>query len=102
MRDRVNGKLSTSGEGAESLAIEAIGFLAAEPERLDRFLSLSGLGPHNLRQAATSPGFLAAVLDYLATDEPLLIAFAAAQGVDPGAVSCARDRLAGPPAESSP
>jgi hypothetical protein len=99
---RVNGKLSTGREGAESMAIAALGFLAAEPERLARFLALSGLGPHKLRQAATSPGFLAAVLDHLAADERLLVAFAATEGVDPGAVAGARDALSGPPVESSP
>ncbi len=102
MAQRVNGKLSTGREGAETVAIAALGFLVADPERLARFLALSGLGPHNLRQAATSPGFLAAVLDHLAADEPLLIAFAAAQGIDPAAVTGARDKLSGPAAESSP
>jgi len=99
---RVNGKLSTGRDGAETIAIAALGFLAAEPERLARFLALSGLGPHNLRQAATTPGFLGAVLDHLAADERLLVAFAAAQGVEPGAVTGARDALSGPLAESSP
>ena len=102
MAPQVNGKLSTGRQDAETIAIAALGFVAAEPERLARFLALSGLGPHNLRQAATSSGFLAAVLDHLAADERLLVAFAAAEGVDPGAVTGARDALAGPPAESSP
>lgn len=102
MRHRVNGRLSAGGEGAQTVAIDALGFLAADPERLARFLALSGLGPHNLRQAATSPGFLAAVLDHLAADEPLLLAFAAAQGIDPAAVIRARDALSGPAGESSP
>jgi hypothetical protein len=102
LAQRVNGKLSTGREGAESVAIAALGFLAAEPERLARFLALSGLGPHSLRQAATSPGFLAAVLDHFAADERLLVAFAADQGVDPGAVIGARDTLSGRPADSSP
>ena len=102
MPHRVNGRLSIGVEGAQTVAIDALGFIAAEPERLARFLALSGLGPHNLRQAATSPGFLAAVLDHLAADEPLLLAFAAAQGIDPAAVTRARDRLSGPSAESPP
>ena len=102
MAQRVNGKLSTGREGAETIAIAALSFLAAEPERLARFLALSGLGPHNLRQAATLPGFLAAVLDHLGADEPLLVAFAAAQRVDPAAVTGARVALSGPPAETSP
>ena len=99
---RVNDRLSKGGDGPQTVAIDALGFLAGEPERLARFLALSGLGPHNLRQAATSPGFLAAVLDHLAADEPLLLAFAAAQGIDPAAVTRARDRLSGPSAESPP
>jgi len=98
---RVNGKLSTSGGGAESLAIGALEFLAADPERLARFLALSGLGPHNLRQSAASPGFLAAVLDYLVADERLLVAFAGQRGLDPSNVAAARDALSGPPADSS-
>ena len=102
MRDRVNDKPSAAGAGADALAIDALGFLAADPERLARFLALSGLGPHNLRRAAASPEFLAAVLDYLAADEALLLAFAAAEGVAPNAVISARARLVGPPPESSP
>ncbi len=76
-------------------AIAALGFLAADPERLARFLALSGLGPHNLRRAAASATFLGAVLDYLADDEKLLVAFAEAQGWRPADVSRARETLAG-------
>ncbi len=84
MRQAVNAKLST-GKSGEAMAIAALGFLAAEESRLERFLALSGLGPHNLRQAAADPGFLAAVLDYVAADERLLVAFAASRGLDPAA-----------------
>jgi hypothetical protein len=81
----------------DSLAIAAIGFLAADPDRLQRFLALSGLGPHNLRRAAADPSFLTAVLDYLVGDEPLLITFARDQGCSPAEVVRARDALGGPP-----
>ncbi len=40
MAQRVNGKLSTGAKGAETIAIAALGFLAADPERLARFLAL--------------------------------------------------------------
>ena len=89
--------------GAESFAADAaiagLGFLADDPERLERFLALSGLGPHNLRQAAADPSFLGAVLDYLAGDEPLLIAFASHRGWRPADVVRARDALARPAPE---
>ena len=46
---------------AESLAITALAFLAAEPERLGRFLALTGIGPESIRAAAHQPQFLLAV-----------------------------------------
>ncbi|MFZ3326495.1 MAG: DUF3572 domain-containing protein [Methylocella sp.] len=83
---------------AESIAIEVLTFLAGNPVRRDRFLALSGLGPDNLRAAAGEPGFLAAILDHLASDESLLLAFAARAGREPSAIAKARDILS-PPAE---
>ncbi len=80
---------------AEEAAIAALGFLAADDARLERFLALSGLGPHNLRRAAADPAFLSAVLDYVAADEALLVAFAERQGWPPEDVMTARARLAG-------
>ena len=51
---------------ATDAGIAALAFLAEDEERLSRFLALSGLGPHNLREAAAQPTFLGAVLEYLA------------------------------------
>jgi hypothetical protein len=82
-------------EAAEALAIAALGFIAGEPERLGRFLALSGLGPDSIRAAAREPRFLAGVLDHVAGDEELLLAFAGAHGVAPDAVMHARATLAG-------
>ncbi|MGH6796726.1 MAG: DUF3572 domain-containing protein [Methylocella sp.] len=83
---------------AESMAIEVLTFLAGNPPRLDRFLALSGLGRDNLRAAAGEPGFLAAILDHLANDERLLLAFATNTGHAPATIAKARDILS-PPAE---
>ena len=52
-------------ESAENLAISALAFLAGDPERLGRFLSLTGIGPEAIRKAATEPAFLAGVLDHV-------------------------------------
>lgn len=81
---------------AEDIAIRALGFLASDPERLDRFLSLTGLGPENLRAAAQTPGFLASVLDHVASDESLLMALAGNLGVSPDAVARAHRTMAAP------
>ena len=82
-----------TSELAAEIAISALQFLASDPERLERFLALSGLGPHNLRKAAVEPTFLGAVLDYLVADEALLIAFAESAGLSPERVTAARDAL---------
>jgi hypothetical protein len=81
-------------DDAESVAIEALGFLAGEPQRLMRFLSLTGLEPETVRDAAAQPGFLAAVLDYVAGDETVLVACAGATGLRPEAIVAAQRTLA--------
>ena len=85
---------SSTGENeAQDLAVAALTWLAEDAERLQRFLAVSGLGPQNLRSAAAAPGFLAAILDYLAANEPLLITFAAYRKCPPETVMQARRRL---------
>ena len=70
-------------EEAETIAVRALAFLAADPQRLARFLDLTGLRPDTLRAAAREPHFLARVLDHVAADEALLIEAAADQGIAP-------------------
>ncbi len=53
---------------AEVLAIQALSFLAGEPEELGRFLALVGIGPGSLRAAAADPRFLAGVLEVLSRE----------------------------------
>ncbi len=94
---------STVGVGSgQDLAVEALGFLAADETRLERFLAVTGLGPHNLRSAAAAPGFLVSVLDYLAADEALLVAFAAEAGRRPEDVMRAYQAMRRPPSASDP
>ena len=59
-------------EAAEMLAIQALGFIAAEPERLDAFLAATGLTLERLRESATEPDFLAGVLEHMLADESSL------------------------------
>ena|SRR5438270_14057356 len=101
-RNLSNQRLSTTREGAETLAVSALAFLAAEPARLGRFLSMTGLGPETLRRAASAPGFHASVLNYLAADEPLLIAFASGQSIEPSRVKSALGMLEGRPVDPDP
>ena len=63
-------------EEAENVALHAFSFLTGDEERLGRFLAVSGLVPDTIRSVASSPGFFAGILDYVVSDEPLLIALA--------------------------
>jgi hypothetical protein len=82
-------------EAAEMLAIQALGFIAAEPERLEAFLAATGLTLERLRESATEPDFLTGVLEHMLADESLLLAFAESAAIDPAAVARARNALGG-------
>jgi hypothetical protein len=91
-RDRTDG---SRREAAETLAITALAYLAAEPEHLGRFLAVTGIGPESIREAARDPGFLAGVLDHISGDEALLLAFARDRSLDPAEIGHARAALGG-------
>ena len=77
---------SSSNEQAEAIAIQALGFVASDLELLPRFLAMTGIEAHSIRQAAGEPGFLAGVLQFILAHEPTLLRFAEETGVAPGAV----------------
>jgi hypothetical protein len=80
-------------EVAEFVAIQALSFLASDPERLGLFLTESGIGPQTLRTSAADPKFLAGVLDFIARDDATVKAFAEASQLTPEAVMNAREVL---------
>jgi len=92
---RGGGDGGAARDAAEVLAVDALSFLAAEPERLGRFLALTGIGPDEIRSAATAPHFLAGVLDHIVGDERLLIEFAAHARIKPEAVMRAAAAIGG-------
>ena len=80
-------------EVAEIVAIQALTFVAGDPERLGLFLAESGLGPETLRTAAANPQFLAHVLDFVMRDDATVKAFADATQLHPTNVAAARQVL---------
>jgi hypothetical protein len=100
MKSARRSSASDRQESAAELAVAALTFLAGEEDRLGRFLALTGIAPASLRAAAREPGFLLGVLDHVAADEDLLLAFAKESGIDPGEVLQARDALAGWPGDT--
>ncbi len=77
------------------LAIQALAFIAEEPDRMGAFLAASGIAPDTIRSAARSPNFLAGVLEHMLADESLLLAFADRAGLDPAEIARARRALGG-------
>lgn len=88
-------KTQNHSEEAEIVAINAIGFLAADAERLQRFLDLSGLDVAAIRAGAASPAFLGGILDHLLGDESLLLVFAEDQQLRPERIAELRRKLPG-------
>ena len=86
---------SHGGEEAEIIALKALGFLASDSERLQRFVDLTGLSLQAIRQSASEPAFLGGVLDHVLADQTLLLLFAEAAELDPGAVERSRRQLPG-------
>jgi uncharacterized protein DUF3572 len=86
---------SASQEAAEMLAVQALAFIAEQPEHLTVFLNATGLTSAGIREAAREPGFLGGVLEHMLGDESLLLAFAASAGIDPADIARARAALGG-------
>jgi len=62
-------RLQNARQAAEIVAIQALSFIAGEPERLGLFLAETGIGPETLRQSAADPQFLASVLGFIMRDD---------------------------------
>ena len=77
-------------EVAEIVAVQALSFIAGDPERLGLFLAESGIGPETLRTAAADPQFLASVLDFVLRDDATVKAFASVSQLHPTNIAAAR------------
>lgn len=83
----------SSREAAEALAVQALGFVASDPELLPRFLAITGIEAQQIRRAAMEPGFLAGVLQFILAHEPTLLRFSQEAGIAPGEVGRAARAL---------
>jgi Protein of unknown function (DUF3572) len=76
-------QVSLDRNEAETIALRALGFVAEDEDRIGAFMGETGISPDDLREQATSPAILTAVLDYLTRDESLLLMFAANADIQP-------------------
>lgn len=82
-----------SVDESQQIAISGLIFLAEDEKRLERFFSLTGIAPDDIRERAKTADFQAAILEYLLADESLLLVFCANKGVKPEEVEPARNQL---------
>lgn len=82
-----------SDDEAEAIAVQALTFLAGDPERFGRFLAMTGLRADGIRAAAAEPGFFVGVLRHVTGWEPDLLAFAQSAEITPAEVHAAAIRL---------
>jgi len=65
----------SSRDAAESMALQALGWLASQPELLPDFMAATGAAPETLRDAASQPEFLGAVMDFILSEDAMVTAF---------------------------
>jgi hypothetical protein len=80
---------------AEALALQVLAFVLADPKQISRFLALTGSTPQDLREVASSRELQIATLDYLLSDETLLLNYCKEAGIDPARIAPAHALLAG-------
>ncbi len=83
-------------EVSEIVAIQALTFIAGDPERLGLFLSETGIGPETLRSSARDPEFLVNVLDFILRDDATVKAFSNSSQLHPTTIQAARQALGDP------
>jgi hypothetical protein len=76
-----------------AIALRALAATLGEQRLAERFISLSGIEPPELRQRASDPDVLVALLRFLEAHEPDLVAIAGELGVKPVELVAARREL---------
>jgi hypothetical protein len=82
-------KRRISPDLAQELAIAALHYLAQDEDRLNGFLTNTGLSADNLREAANEPQFMSVLLDYITSDDTLVLSLAAEANVAPETIAAA-------------
>ncbi|MGI9402266.1 MAG: DUF3572 domain-containing protein [Rhizobiaceae bacterium] len=77
-------------EIAEDLALKGLQYIAGDVELLQKFIAVTGVSPKDLRKVADRRDFKVGLLEFFASDEPTLLAFAASIGENPQLISDAR------------
>ena len=94
-RDSAGNGIMSGKLQAEVVALRALGWIAGQEDLLGLFMGASGARPEDMRDRAQDPAFLGAVLDFLLTEDRLVIAFCDAERLPYTAPGVARAALPG-------
>jgi hypothetical protein len=82
-------------ESAEVTALQALSWVAGDPDRLGAFLNMTGAAPGDLAKHAGEPAFLGSVLDFLLSEDALVTGFCDSQNLPYDTPMRARAELPG-------
>ena len=71
----------TTREAAETIGLQALGWMVGSDEVLPVFLGATGTSIGDLAAGAQNPAVLASILDFILTDDALVIAFCDSVGL---------------------
>ncbi len=77
----------------KELADLCLQYLAQNPEQLAEFMVQSGLDPQSLRRVVGTAGFAHGLIDYVVSNEPLLLAVATENQLKPARIMSAWAKL---------
>ncbi len=82
-------------EGAETVALQAVGWLVGNDELLPVFLGATGASEADLKERVGDSEFLGSVLDFLMMDDAWVVSFCDAGGMNYETPMIARQALPG-------
>lgn len=82
-------------EQAETVALQALVWILEDEDMTLRFLGMSGADLQALRQGADQPEVLCSVMDFILTDDRMVLDFARSANMSPENVPVARYSLPG-------
>jgi len=88
-----NGPLST--KSAAFIAIKSLAYISQSPEEISKFIALTGIESSDIIRLKENLKFLGGVLDFVTSDESLLLAFCSSEKISPEGVEAARNQLLG-------
>jgi len=87
--------VSNNTEQAETVALQALGWILSDEDRTMLFLGATGADLESLRTRAGDADVLCSVLDFVLGDDRLVLEFAKQAGIAADAVAMARYALPG-------